>query len=58
MAKAVLRGSPQLLAQGCASSGPQHGDSEPIRLSESSVEIMRRELQLRFARSVDWSQIS
>ncbi len=58
VAKAVLRGTPRLLAQGCAPTDVQPGDMEPITISDSSAEIMRRELQLRFARTVDWSQIS
>ncbi|MDE6338012.1 MAG: hypothetical protein K2L34_15715, partial [Muribaculaceae bacterium] len=58
VAKAILRGTPQLLAQGCTPTEQQNGELEPIALSTESAAIMANELRLRFARTVDWSQIS
>ncbi|MDE5882932.1 MAG: ATP-dependent DNA helicase RecG [Muribaculaceae bacterium] len=58
VAKAILRGTPQLLAQGCTPTEQQNGELEPIALSAESAAIMANELRLRFARTVDWSQIS
>lgn len=56
-ALSILRGNPSLLAPGCTPSPSQlSGDS--ILLSPPSLATMRSELQLRFARTVDWSQIS
>ncbi len=55
---AVLRGNPALLAPGCTPSPPQPGDPEPLVVSQPSGLILANELRLRFARTVDWSQIS
>ncbi len=55
---AVLRGNPALLAPGCTPSPPQPGDPEPLVVSQPSGQILANELRLRFARTVDWSQIS
>ncbi len=58
VAKAVLRGTPQLLAPGSGPADPLQEKEEVISLSEESTRIMAQELRLRFARTVDWSQIS
>lgn len=72
VAKAVLRGTPELIgaSQSSSTSSPtstvENSTSTPVtqpeepslRLSQASAEIVANELQLRFARSVDWSQIS
>lgn len=55
---AVLRGNTGLLAPGCTPSPMQAGDINPIPLQANSLHTMASELSLRFARSVDWSQIS
>ena len=57
-ALAILRGNPRLLAPGCTPTAPQQGDLAPIPVGEQSFAIMGRELALRFARTIDWSQIS
>lgn len=58
MAIAVLRGNPRLLAPGCQASPANDSDMKPLPLSPAGVDIIARELRLRFARAVDWSQIS
>lgn len=55
---AVLRGNPVLLAPGCNPSPAQPGDPEPLVVNGESGQILASELRLRFARTVDWSQIS
>lgn len=57
-ALAILRGNPSLLAPGCVPSPLQPGDPLPMKISDGAVAVMVKELQLRFARAVDWSQIS
>lgn len=57
-AMAVLRGNPTLLAQGCVPTPQQKGEMAPLTVSPHSVAVMGEELRLRFARTVDWSQIS
>lgn len=57
-ALAVLRGNPSLLAPGCRPTTPEPGDLAPMAVSASSAAIMAGELRMRFARTVDWSQIS
>lgn len=57
-ALAVLRGNVSLLAQGCTPTEVRQGDLEPIPLSPEEVNIIARELTLRFAKTVDWSLIS
>ncbi len=57
-AKAILYGNPQLLASGAKPSPPQNGDPLPISVSESEAAVLKSELQIRFAHSVDWSLIS
>ncbi len=72
VAKAILRGTPELIgaSHSSSTSSPtstvENSTSTPVtqpeepslRLSQASAEIVANELQLRFARSVDWSQIS
>lgn len=58
IAKAVLRGTPALLAPGCVATETREGDMEPLSLSQESSATMVHELRLRFARTIDWSQIS
>ena len=57
-ALSILRGNPSLLAQGTSPSPPQPGDLPPMSVSEREVALIRNELQVRFAHSVDWSLIS
>lgn len=57
-ALAVLRGNPSLLAPGCSPTPPAEGDRQPIVISPSALSVVGKELKLRFARTVDWSQIS
>ena len=51
----VLNAHPELVA-GRPSDTDKTGEKLP--LSPASIEIVRRELHIRFARTVDWSQIS
>lgn len=57
-ALAVLRGNPALLAPGCIPTNPAAGDLNPIKVAPQSIGIMAEELRIRFARTLDWSQIS
>lgn len=57
-ALAVLRGNVSLLAPGCTPTEPRQGDIPPINLSAQDVAVISEELSLRFAKTVDWSQIS
>lgn len=57
-ALSILRGNPTLLAQCASPTPPQPGDRPPIPVSEREIDLMRNELQVRFAHSVDWSLIS
>lgn len=57
-ALAVLRGNPALLAPGCIPTNPAAGDLHPIKVAPQSIGIMAEELRIRFARTLDWSQIS
>ena len=57
-ALAVLRGNPALLAPGCIPTNPVAGDLHPIKVAPQSIGIMAEELRIRFARTLDWSQIS
>lgn len=54
----ILRGNPGLLAPGCSPSPAQPGDPVPIVVNAESGKILASELRFRFARTVDWSQIS
>lgn len=58
VAKAVLRGTPALLSQGCVPAQPSGPDMPLLRLSDASVATVRAELQTRFSREYDWSRIS
>ena len=58
VAKAILRGNPQLLAPGCTPSEPQPGDLPPMPVGDAELQTVAVELHRRFARTVDWSQIS
>ena len=55
---AVLQGNPGLLAPGCTPGEPRRDGSAPLPLPPESCAVMAHELKVRFARSVDWSQIS
>lgn len=57
-ALAVLRGNQGLLAPGCSATPPQPGDMAPIGMNPKEVAVVAHELRLRFAHTVDWSQIS
>ncbi|MBD5355411.1 MAG: ATP-dependent DNA helicase RecG [Bacteroides sp.] len=55
---ALLRGNPSLLPEGTLPTPPQKGDPLPITVNEEESNVIRKELQIRFAHSVDWSLIS
>ncbi|MDE6443673.1 MAG: hypothetical protein K2K64_04535, partial [Muribaculaceae bacterium] len=57
-ALAVLRGNVSLLAPGCTPTAPRQGDLPPIALQAEEVAVMAGELSRRFAKTIDWSQIS
>lgn len=57
-ALAVLRGNPGLLAPGCSATAPSAGELSPLPAAPNEVECMRKELNLRFRHTLDWSQIS
>lgn len=57
-ALAILRGNPSLLAPGCQPTAPASGDLPPMRVTPAEVVVMDEELNTRFSRVVDWSQIS
>ena len=57
-ALAVLRGNPSLLAPGCVATPAMQGDMTPLPVDHFWVSVMASELSMRFARTVDWSQIS
>ena len=54
-AERVLNANPQLVETRGAEA---RGNGQRLPLSAESVDLLRRELQLRFARKFDWSQIS
>lgn len=57
-ALAVLRGTPSLLAPGCYATPSGAGDMPPIAVPAATASVIAGELRLRFAHTVDWSQIS
>lgn len=57
-ALAVLRGNPSLLAPGCVATSVMPGDMTPLPVDHFWVSVMASELSMRFARTIDWSQIS
>lgn len=57
-ALAVLAGTPALLAPGCTPGEPKPDWPRPIALDAVQTGTVQAELQRRFARTVDWSQIS
>lgn len=56
-ALSVLAGTQSLLSPGTTPS-PNEKIDVPLRLSDPEINMTRHELQLRFARDVDWSLIS
>ena len=56
-ALSVLAGSRQLLSEK-ASTASSEKIKTPVALPQDEIEMVGKELRLRFARSVDWSQIS
>lgn len=55
-ADALLNGHPELVE--APVSGQEHYPGEEMKVSAESVEMVRRELKIRFAKAYDWSQIS
>ena len=56
-ALAVLTGSPALLSPG-ASASPNEKVNNPVALNDAEMAMTRKEIQLRFAKTMDWSMIS
>lgn len=56
-AMAVLTGTPSLM-RFIPDNMPEDNNVRPVVLTSMEIEIARKELQLRFAREVDWSLIS
>ncbi len=52
----ILNAHPELIATGLKED--QKSSSEKLPLDRKSVEVIKRELNKRFARIYDWSQIS
>ncbi len=57
-ALSVLKGNPSLLPVAASVSPSQEGGTLPIVISGDEINIIKKELQLRFVHSVDWSLIS
>ncbi|MDE5875573.1 MAG: ATP-dependent DNA helicase RecG, partial [Muribaculaceae bacterium] len=57
-ALAILRGNVSLLAPGCTPTPVRSGEMAPIPVDAAGLGILAKELNIRFAKTVDWSLIS